>query len=106
MYTYDTVVEAVQGLKQRGFTIDFNLEPDRLICHEIPLSLRPSDFEIAEVYRFEGNSDPADEAAVYAIESADGRKGLLVTGFGISAEGIGEEMVEKLTYFRPPKQPR
>jgi len=103
MYTYDTVVEAVQGLKQRGFTIDFNLEPDRLVCHETSLSLRPSDFEIAEVYRFEGNSDPADEAAVYAIESADGRKGLLVTGFGISAEGLGEEMVEKLNYFRTPK---
>ena len=106
MYTYDTVVEAVQGLKQRGYTIDFNLEPDRLICHETPLSLGPADFEIAEVYRFEGNSDPADEAAVYAIESMDGRKGMLVTGFGISAEGLGEEMVEKLTYFRGPKQPK
>jgi hypothetical protein len=93
----------VQGLKERGYTIDFNLEPDRLICHESPISLRPADFEIAEVYRFEGNSDPADEAAVYAIRSVDGRKGLLVTGFGISAEGIGEEMVEKLTYFHGTK---
>jgi len=106
MFTYDTVVEAVQGLKQRGYTIDFNLESDRLVCHQTPLSLGPSDFEITEVYRFEGESDPADEAAVYSIESADGRKGLLVTGFGISAEGIGEEMVEKLTYFRGPKQPK
>jgi hypothetical protein len=106
MYTYDTVVEAVQGLKQRGYTIDFNLQPDRLICHETALSLGPSDFEIAEVYRFEGNSDPADEAVVYAIESMDGRKGQLVTGFGISAEGMGPEMVEKLTYFRGPKQPK
>jgi hypothetical protein len=103
MYTYDTVVEAIQGLRERGYSIDFNLEPDRLICHETPISLRPSDFEIVEVYRFEGNSDPADEAAVYAIQSLDGRKGLLVTGFGISAEGIGEEMVEKLTYFHGTK---
>ena len=106
MYAYDTVTEAVQGLKQRGYTIDFNLEPDRLVCDKTPLSLAPSDFEVAEVYRFEGNSDPADEAAVYGIVSTDGRKGLLVTGFGISAEGIGEEMVEKLAYFRRPKQPR
>ena len=106
MYAYDTVLEAVQGLKQRGYTIDFNLEPGRLVCHETPLSLGPSDFEIAEVYRFEGESDPADEAAVYAIESTDGRKGQLVTGYGISAEGIGPEMVEKLAYFQRPKQPR
>jgi hypothetical protein len=97
MFAYDTVVEAVRGLKQRGYSIDFNLEPGRLVCHQTPLSLAPADFEITEVYRFEGNSDPADEAAVYAIESVNGQKGLLVTGYGISAEGVGEEMVEKLT---------
>jgi hypothetical protein len=96
MYTYDTVAEAVNGLKQRGYTIDFNLEADRLCCTETPLELSPADFEITEFYRFEGNSDPADEAIVYAIESGKGEKGLLVTGFGISAEGLGEEMIEKL----------
>lgn len=97
MFVYDTVAEAVQGLKQRGYTIDFNLEPDRITCPKTPLSLKPSEFRITEVYRFEGNSDPADEAVVYAIESADGQKGVLVNGFGISSDEIGEEMVEKLT---------
>jgi hypothetical protein len=97
MFAYDTVIEAVKGLKQRGYSIDFNLEPDRLVCHQTPLSLSPADFEITEFYRFEGNSDPDDEAVVYAIESANGQKGLLVTGYGISAEGVGEEMIKKLT---------
>jgi hypothetical protein len=97
MYTYDTVAEAVNGLKQRGYTIDFNLEPDRITCPTTPLSLAPAEFEITEFYRFEGDSDPADEAIVYAIESKEGQRGVLVNGFGISAEGVGEEMVEKLT---------
>jgi hypothetical protein len=100
MFTYDTVAEAVNGLKQRGYTIDFNLEADKIFCEKTPLatpmSFSPADFEITEFYRFEGNSDPADEAVVYAIESKGGAKGLLVTGFGISAEGVGEEMIEKL----------
>ena len=100
MYTYDTVVEAVKGLKQRGFTIDFNLEADCLMCPNTPLSLKPAEFEITEFYRFEGPSDPGDEAAVYAIESKGGQKGVLVTGFGISAEGVGEEMIEKLNVKR------
>jgi hypothetical protein len=100
MYTYDTVAEAVNGLKQRGFSIDFNLEADRIFCMKTPLSLKPADFEITEFYRFEGPSDPADEAAVYAIESRSGQKGVLVTGFGISAEGVGEEMIGKLTVKR------
>lgn len=97
MFAYDTVVEAVKELKQRGYSIDFNLEPGRLVCHRTPLSLSPADFKITEVYRFEGNSDPDDEAVVYAIESTNGQKGLLVTGYGISAEGVGEEMIKKLT---------
>ncbi|HEY6900499.1 MAG TPA: phosphoribosylpyrophosphate synthetase [Puia sp.] len=96
MFNYDTVSDAVNGLKQRGYTIDFNLEADRICCNDTPLSLSPADFEITEYHRFEGPSDPADEAVVYAIESKKGEKGLLVTGFGISAEGIGEEMIEKL----------
>lgn len=96
MYTYDTVVEAVQGLKQRGYTIDFNLEADRISCRVTALSLTPAEFEITEVYRFEGNSDPADEAIVYAIESRQGKKGVLVNGFGPSSDETGEEMIKKL----------
>ncbi len=100
MYVYDTVAEAVNGLKQRGYNIDFNLEADSINCSKTPLSLKAADFAITEFHRFEGESDPADEAVVYAIESKKGDKGVLVTGFGISAEGIGEEMVEKLRMIR------
>jgi hypothetical protein len=96
MFTYDTVTDAINGLKKRGYTIDFNLDYDCIICHETPISLLPSEFEISEVYRFEGDSDPADEAVVYAIESKHGHKGLLVNGFGISADSISDEMIEKL----------
>lgn len=100
MYSYDTVTDAVNGLKQRGYSIDFNLEADRISCNKTPLTLKPVDFEITEFYRFEGESDPADEAVVYAIESLKGAKGVLVTGFGISAEGLGEELIEKLRVKR------
>ena len=100
MYAYDTVAAAVKGLKERGFGIDFNLEAGRLHCPDPALSLHPEDFRITEFYRFEGESDPADEAVVYAIESKRGEKGLLVTGFGITAEGAGEEMIEKLRLKR------
>jgi len=97
MFSYDTVSEAVNGLKQRGYNIDFNLEQDKISCEKTPVSLRPSEFEITEVYRFEGDSNPDDEAIVYAIESKQGQKGVLVNGFGISADTIGEEMVKKLS---------
>ena len=94
MYTYDTISDAVNGLKERGFSMDFNLAENCLICHDS--KFHAEDFEITEVYRFEGNSDPADEAAVYAIESNKGQKGVLVTGYGTSAEGMSSEMAKKL----------
>ncbi|HTS44541.1 MAG TPA: hypothetical protein VMH01_09105 [Puia sp.] len=96
MYSYDTLTEAVNGLKKRGYTTDFNLEFDCLSSHDAGHRLKPSEFEITEVYRFEGESDPADEAIVYAIKSKHGQKGVLVNGFGISADDASEEMIEKL----------
>jgi hypothetical protein len=100
MYTYDTVSEAVNGLKKRGYNIDFNLQYDCIACHKTSLRLPPDEFEITEVHRYEGNSDPADEAVVYAIESRHGEKGVLVNGFGISADPISADMVNKLTISR------
>ena len=98
MYTYDTVTEAVTDLKRRGYTIDFNVEFDRIVCHETPISLLPHEFEIVEVHRYEGNSDPGDEEVVYAIESKHGQKGILVDAFGLYSDDVSSEMVEKLKF--------
>lgn len=92
---YDTVTEAIKGLQQRGFTVDFNLSENCLVCDTG--KYEADDFEIVEVYRFEGNTDPSDEAIVYAIESKNGIKGVLVNGYGISADPMSSEMAKKLS---------
>jgi hypothetical protein len=94
MYAYDTVTDAVNGLKKRGYTLDFNLDEDCIVYQDHKFN--PEDFEIVEVYRFEGISDPADEAIVYAIESNTGHKGVLVNGYGPTSETMSPEMVKKL----------
>lgn len=94
MIAYDTVSQAINGLRQRGYQLNFNLQENCLVCNNKKYDI--ADFEIVEVHRFEGATDPADEAAVYAIESNDGIKGVLVSGYGISAEGMSAEMVKKL----------
>lgn len=95
MVNYDTVSQAVNGLRDRGFTVDFNLAENCLICNGEEYTIQ--DFEITEVHRFEGDTDPSDQAVVYAVESErKGIRGVLVTGYGISAEGMSAEMAEKL----------
>ncbi len=95
MYVYDTVSAAVNGLRTRGYVTDFNLEENCLVCQGARHNVE--DFEIVEVYRFEGDSDPADEAVVYAVDGSKGKKGVLVTGYGASAEGLSAEMAKKLS---------
>lgn len=97
MFNYDTVTEAINGLRERGYTLDFNLQSNALQCFNPDLYLSPELFEIKEIYRFEGNTDPDDEAIVYAIESTDGHKGVFVNGYGASADELGSEMMKKLS---------
>ena len=98
MVVYDTVSEAVNGLKKRGFSVDFNLDENCLVCNDEKFNA--DDFEIVEVHRFEGDSDPSDEAVVYAIESKSGMKVVLVNGYGISSDKLSDDIARKLSIHR------
>ena len=101
MHSYDTVVAALNGLRARGYTVNFNIAFDKLMCSENKICLNAGEFEIVEVYRFEGNSNPADEDVVYAIESKDGNiKGVISSAFGLYADAASAEMISKLSIHR------
>ena len=95
---YGTVSEAIKKLRAQGFTVDFNLDENCIICNTNKFNV--DEFEIVDVYRYEGDSDPADEAAVYAIQSSDGVKGILVTGYGPSTDSASGELLAKLKNHR------
>lgn len=78
--------------------MDFNLTENCIVCHEEKFN--PAEFEITEVYRFEGDTDPADEAIVFAIESSNGLKGVLVNAFGVYSEPMSDEMIKKLSFHK------
>lgn len=94
MYQYESPAIAINDLKKRGYTEDFNLKENCISCNSG--DYKADDFEIKEVYRFEGDSDPGDEAIVLGIESKSGVKGVLVNGYGYSSEPMGEEIEKKL----------
>lgn len=96
MPAYDTVSQAINGLRDRGYTLDFNLKATTVECQG--QKFNPKDFEIKEFHRFEGSSDPGDESIVYAIESRNGMKGVLVNAFGVYAEPLSDEMIKKLNF--------
>ena len=52
METYDTVVYALNGLKARGYTVNFNIAFDKLMCTGNKICINPNEFEILEVHLF------------------------------------------------------
>jgi len=97
MKTYESLALAINELIRRGYTSNFNLKNDCLECVENQLSIHPDDFEIDEVHRFEGMTDPGDSNILYAISSEKYQlKGLLVNAYGAYADTYSAEMVEKL----------
>lgn len=100
MQIYDTVTDALADLRRRGFLLDFNLQFDVLHGAEAGKKMKADDFEIVETYRFEGDTDPADEAIVYGITTSDGHKGVLVHGYGTYSEDIADDMIRKLKMER------
>jgi hypothetical protein len=41
---------------------------------------------VVDFFRFEGESDPADNSILYAIETDDGKKGILSDAYGPYAD--------------------
>jgi hypothetical protein len=74
MYHYATVSKALDELNENGFTYDFNL-------HEEDIAKNPNKYKIKHIYRYEGNTDPGDEAVAYGIQSSSGKKEVFVSGF-------------------------
>jgi len=97
MKSFQTLIDALEDVKSRGYTEDFSVEPSCLYCGDLDLRLYPEEFHIDEVYRFEEDSNPEDSAVLYAISSSTGVKGTLVDGYGAYAETMNLEMAQKLS---------
>ncbi len=95
-YHYATVLEAIDQLRAKGYLMDFNLEENCISCQESRFS--HEDFDIVEIYRYEGDTDPAEEATVFGIESATGIKGILVTGNSAELGSKDQAILRKLHY--------
>jgi hypothetical protein len=83
----DTVTEAVALLAEEGYHDELRLGVDGLHC-DVAEGCQPVDDAVVDhVFRFEGPSDPADEAIVLGVSCPVwGLRGVLVSGFGPSVD--------------------
>lgn len=77
-----TVTEAVNLLAEEGYTADLGLhEGASHSDHD------PAHFTIEKIFRYEGDSDPADEAIVMGVFCPDcDARGTVVSAYGAEAD--------------------
>jgi len=66
-----------------GYTEDFKITEEGLEAIQHHKNYIPEQIEVVNFFRFEGESDPDDNAILYVIETNDGTKGTLVDAYGV-----------------------
>ena len=96
----ETVTEAVQYLAARGYTDSFALAAEGLSgpgeeqLHDL------ADAVVDYQFRFEGDSDPGDEAIVLGVSCACSQRGVLVSAFGPNADPAHAAVLRALVQHR------
>ena len=94
----ETLAQAVDRLTAAGYQDDFRAECGGLRAVGTGCLHEPESLVIEEVVRFEGASDPEDEAVLFALRcETHGTRGTYVVAYGPSVDPLDAEMVHRLT---------
>jgi hypothetical protein len=93
---YASETDAIRDLQRRGYSANFEFLDNALREVASGRTFRPEELAIVEHYRFEGASDPEDMSVVYALESTDGVRGVVMDAFGAYADPGLADFLEKV----------
>jgi len=93
----ETLSEAISRLEAAGFRDSFRPDAGRLWALAAQRFFAPESLVVEEVVRFEGESDPSEEAILFALRSLAGDvRGTFATSFGTLADPASVEIVRRL----------
>jgi hypothetical protein len=82
----ETVTDAISQLEGLGYRSDFSFADGTVQCRACSGSHDPTRIVVRHTFRFEGDTDPGDEAIVLGVECpACGVKGIVVSAYGPDA---------------------
>ncbi len=97
---YTGLTRTIQDLRKKGFTANFEFLDHVFTDVESRRTFTADQLTIVDHRRFEGMSDPDDMSVLYAIESNDGTKGIIVDAFGTCADPELGDFLESVHGFR------
>jgi hypothetical protein len=94
----ETVSEALIRLEKRGFDRNFMATRQGQLEVRGSPPMDPEDLVLEEVVRFEGESDPDDQAALFVLRTPDDRlRGTFLASFGPKMEPDSVAAIRRLS---------
>lgn len=93
----ETMTQAISRLRARGYRLDFSAIPGgRLRCSACGEVVDAEKALVDETVRFEGVSNPDDQAILSAITISCGHRGLFTAAYGVYTAADGVEVLRAL----------
>jgi hypothetical protein len=93
----ETLSQAVERLEQAGYVLTFRAQTGGLLEPPGGEPVAPESLVVDEVVRFEGASDPEDQAVLFALRSRDGAlQGTFVASYGVQSDPLCALAMQRL----------
>lgn len=94
----ETLSEVMNSLKKEGHDLDFSVKTPGVLStlNTDPAERFTEGISIEEVFRFEGKSNPSDNAILYLLKVRDGRTGVLVDAYGTGSSQLVSNFIKQL----------
>jgi len=91
-----TLSQVTEMLRSKGYNEDFEMTKKGFTAKNEGRILPPDKITIRKFYRFEGESNPGDMSILYAMETDEGTRGILIEAYGTYAGNDSEALSEFL----------
>jgi hypothetical protein len=92
----DSLSDAVTGFNRAGFADDFYADGELLRSRSRGSLHAPETMTIESFARFEGTSDPDDQAILFALSGDDGSRGTYATAYGAGIDDRDAAIIARL----------
>ncbi len=78
-----TLSQVMARLAKKGIVKEFRMdEGTEMKYTDSDKVYQPADLQILKSYRFEGDSNPSDNAVLYVAQDKEGNKGMIIDSYG------------------------
>ncbi|GAB3421570.1 hypothetical protein [Niabella aquatica] len=87
-----TLSQVLEKLRLKGVDNEIKMnERKQMVSEQSGKTYQPGDLLIFKTFRFEGDSDPADNSVLYITEDREGEIGYILDAYGVYSNHAGSE---------------